>query len=98
VERIHLVVSGGGDVAAHGQERRRAGRGAPAARDLVLLDHAQVPLSLVVDRYPQAVQELQHLDPMAVQPDGRRCTRTSCRTRPLCLIHADAASAAISVG
>jgi hypothetical protein len=53
---------------------------------------------MVVERHPQVVQEPQHLDPIAVQPDGCRCTRTSWRTRPACLIHADASSAAMSVG
>jgi hypothetical protein len=64
------VLAGGGDVAAHGQERRRAGQGAPAASDLLLqLHHAKIPLSLVVvERHPQVVQGPQHLDPMAVQP------------------------------
>jgi hypothetical protein len=94
------MLAGGGDLAAHGQERRRADQGAPAARDLLLQrHHAKIPLSLVVvERHPQVVQEPQHLDPMAVQPDGRRWTRAPCRTRPVCLIHADPSSAAMRVG
>ena len=67
---VDAVLSGGGKVGAHEQERVGALHGAPAARDLLLeLDHAEIPLSLVVvKRHPHIVQEPQHLDPMAVQP------------------------------
>jgi hypothetical protein len=63
------LLAGGRDVAAHGQERLGPGQRAPAAGNLLLqLDHAQIPLGLVVvERHPKVVQEPQHLVTVSVQ-------------------------------
>jgi len=57
------VLAGGGDVAAHGAERFRAGQGSPAAGDLLLqFDHPQVAFGLVVvERHGEVDGEPQHV-------------------------------------
>jgi hypothetical protein len=65
-----LVLAGSGEIAAKPQECLCAGQGAPVARDLLLkLDHAKIPLGLVVlEGHPQVVEEAQDLNLTGLQP------------------------------
>src|SRR5215207_4638769 len=79
-QRVPAVLAGGGEIAAQGQERLGPGRGAPAARDLLLqLDHPQVAFGLVVvERHAGVVQRPQHLVPVGIQPGQQPgCGRTA---------------------
>ena len=69
-QRVHLVLARGRDVGAHGKERLRAMKGAPAAGDLLLqLHHPQVALCLIVrKRHAQVDQEPAHLVTVGIQP------------------------------
>jgi hypothetical protein len=91
--------SGGGEGVGHGQGRLPARPGGPAASDLLPhLDHAKLPPSRLVSTGTAGRPGPPAPDPIAVPPDGRLGPRTSCRTRPLRLLHADPSNAAMRLG